>query len=142
MFPRFKLDELNKTILASTAILFIASLMVGAFESAYTAAMVLRICCGVLMILFIIRIAAFSPELRYRQNQRYLTAITAVREFFRGGRKRARDKAKEAQDKWKEQQEYRYFVCPQCEQKLRVPKGKGKIKITCTRCKHQFIVKS
>lgn len=30
------------------------------------------------------------------------------------------------------------FKCPNCKQKLRVPKGKGKIMITCTYCGHKF----
>ncbi|MCR5726512.1 MAG: hypothetical protein K6G24_03500 [Lachnospiraceae bacterium] len=37
---------------------------------------------------------------------------------------------------------YRIFDCPMCSQKLRVPKGKGKIEITCRRCGHVFIRRS
>lgn len=32
-----------------------------------------------------------------------------------------------------------YFTCPKCNTQLRVPKGKGKIKITCPKCGEQFI---
>lgn len=34
-----------------------------------------------------------------------------------------------------------YFECPNCHQKLRAPKGKGKIKVTCSKCGHVFIKK-
>lgn len=34
-----------------------------------------------------------------------------------------------------------YFECPNCHQKLRAPKGKGKIKVTCAKCGHIFIKK-
>lgn len=37
---------------------------------------------------------------------------------------------------WKERKEYRYFKCEQCKSWNRVPKGKGKIKITCRVCKN------
>lgn len=37
---------------------------------------------------------------------------------------------------------YKYFTCPNCKQKLRVPRGKGKITITCPKCKNQFKGKS
>ena len=37
---------------------------------------------------------------------------------------------------------YSYFRCPQCGQQLRVPRGRGKISITCPKCGHQFIKKS
>ncbi|MCI8608690.1 MAG: zf-TFIIB domain-containing protein [Firmicutes bacterium] len=29
---------------------------------------------------------------------------------------------------------YRYFKCPNCKQTLRAPKGRGKIRVTCSRC--------
>jgi len=37
---------------------------------------------------------------------------------------------------------HKYFKCPNCKATLRVPKGKGKIIITCTRCKTEFIKKT
>ena len=36
----------------------------------------------------------------------------------------------------------RYFDCPKCRQTVRVPRGKGKISITCPRCKEKFIRKT
>ena len=37
---------------------------------------------------------------------------------------------------------YRFFKCPNCAWKLRVPKGKGKISIKCPNCKTSFTGKS
>ncbi len=37
---------------------------------------------------------------------------------------------------------HRYFRCPRCRQKVRVPKGKGKINIRCPKCGEQFIKKT
>ena len=34
--------------------------------------------------------------------------------------------------------EHRYFDCPKCRQPVRVPRGKGKIMITCPKCKERF----
>lgn len=34
---------------------------------------------------------------------------------------------------------YKIFKCPKCKQKLRVPRGKGKIQISCKRCGNEFI---
>lgn len=48
-------------------------------------------------------------------------------------------------NKWlhfKAQRQYKYFKCKACGQKLRVPKGKGKIEVTCPKCKTAVIKKS
>ena len=49
-------------------------------------------------------------------------------------------------NKWKKQWEqrkiYRFFTCPMCHQKVRVPKGRGKICITCPKCRQEFIRRS
>lgn len=37
---------------------------------------------------------------------------------------------------------YRYFKCPQCKQEVRVPKGHGKICITCPKCRTEFVKRS
>ncbi len=34
---------------------------------------------------------------------------------------------------------YKFFKCPKCAQKVRVPKGRGRICITCPKCKNEFI---
>jgi hypothetical protein len=38
--------------------------------------------------------------------------------------------------------EHRYFSCPRCRQPVRVPRGKGKIAITCPKCREKFIKKT
>ena len=38
--------------------------------------------------------------------------------------------------------EHRYFRCPKCRQTVRVPKGKGVIRITCPKCGERFEKKS
>jgi uncharacterized C2H2 Zn-finger protein len=35
-----------------------------------------------------------------------------------------------------------YFKCPHCKQTVRVPKGKGEIRIACPKCKMEFIKKT
>lgn len=49
-------------------------------------------------------------------------------------------------NKWKKEREqkkiYRFFRCPMCHQKVRVPKGRGKICITCPKCRQEFVRRS
>jgi len=39
----------------------------------------------------------------------------------------------------KQRKHYRFYACPTCKQKVRVPKGHGKIEITCPKCREKFI---
>lgn len=43
---------------------------------------------------------------------------------------------------WAQRGAYRFFRCPKCGQKLRVPKGRGRISISCPKCGTEFIKKS
>lgn len=37
---------------------------------------------------------------------------------------------------------HKIYKCPNCSQKIRVPRGKGKIRIRCPRCRIEFIKKT
>lgn len=41
-----------------------------------------------------------------------------------------------------EKKSYAFFKCPSCKQKVRVPRGKGKISIHCPKCNVDFIKRS
>ena len=43
---------------------------------------------------------------------------------------------------WAQRGLYRYFRCPSCRQKMRVPRGHGRIAVTCPKCKTEFLKKS
>lgn len=38
--------------------------------------------------------------------------------------------------------DYKVVKCPNCGSKLRIPKEKGKIKVTCPKCSNSFLVNS
>lgn len=43
---------------------------------------------------------------------------------------------------WEQRKIYRFYRCPMCKQKVRVPKGRGKICITCPKCRQEFVRRS
>ena len=43
---------------------------------------------------------------------------------------------------WQQRKIYRFYRCPMCSQKVRVPKGRGKIAITCPKCRAEFVKRS
>ena len=41
-----------------------------------------------------------------------------------------------------QRKQYKFFKCPMCKQEVRVPRGHGKICITCPKCREQFVRRS
>ena len=78
-------------------------------------------------------VRTFSKNLARRQeeNRRYLALRDQVTGRLRNGRERLRLR-----------RDYRFYRCPECRTMTRVPKGKGKLRITCPKCGSQFIRKS
>lgn len=75
------------------------------------------------------RMFSRNTNKRYAENLKYLEIKNRVVGFFRSRGIGSRVK----QDPTK-----KIFKCPGCRQKVRVPRGKGTILITCPKCKTQF----
>jgi len=45
-------------------------------------------------------------------------------------------------ERWVQRKEYKFFTCPSCKAALRVPRGRGKLKIVCRKCGTSFFGKS
>ena len=80
------------------------------------------------------RMMSMNVAKRRAENERFLS-------FFRSLRKDPQ-KAEEKKRRKEEKKTHAYFRCPECRKELRVPRGKGKIRITCPHCGHQFIKKT
>ena len=63
---------------------------------------------------------------RRAENARFLSLFGPVIRWFKMRRTIHRDK------------DHRYFICPNCGQYLRVPRGKGKITVNCRNCGASF----
>ncbi len=51
-------------------------------------------------------------------------------------------KLRVAKERWVQRKDYKFFNCPSCRTSLRVPRGKGKIKIVCRKCGTSFMGRS
>ena len=70
-------------------------------------------------------------EARRKECDIYFKVTDKIRRFF-GIQKR----------RWNERADYVYFTCPSCKVQVRVPRGKGKVQITCPKCRTEFIKKT
>ena len=55
---------------------------------------------------------------------------------------RAMSKLRLLKERWVQRRDYKFFTCPSCRAVMRVPKGRGKIKIVCRKCGSSFTGKS
>ena len=80
----------------------------------------------VLIITALFRTLSRNLTRRREENAKFLRLIDPAVRWMRLRRPIRRDK------------EHRYFKCPNCGQMLRVPRGKGKITVTCRGCGASF----
>ena len=87
---------------------------------------------GYIPLVFVfVRMFSKNIEKRRMENYKFSIFISPLYSFFKTKMKILKD-----------MKTHRYFKCPKCKQKLRVPKNKGKISITCTNCKNEFVRKT
>ncbi|MBQ7801908.1 MAG: hypothetical protein IJ375_07990 [Oscillospiraceae bacterium] len=115
MAGRYGTDKLNMTILVAALVI---CLIAGFVQVAVVNLLLTAVSYG-LMIWAICRSMSRNTYKRYQENRKFL-------QFF--------DRIKD--------RDHRYYDCPRCRQSVRVPRGKGKIAITCPRCKEKFIRKT
>ena len=115
MVGRYGTDKLNMVILSAGLVACLLSAFVGSVKIN----LLLTAVSYGLMIWALYRSFSRQTYKRYRENRKFL-------QFF--------DRLKD--------REHRYYDCPKCRQVVRVPRGKGKIAITCPKCKERFVKKT
>ena len=115
MEGRYGNDKLNNAILGCALVMVILAL----FIRNPLVNLILHGISYALMFWSIFRTLSRNTYKRYQENRKFLQVF----------------------DRLKDRQ-HRYFDCPKCRQMVRVPRGKGKISITCPRCREKFIKKT
>jgi len=115
MVGRYGTDKLNMVILC----VGLAVCLVSAFFHNPQINLLLTAVSYGLMFWALFRSFSRNTYKRYQENRKFL-------QFF--------DRLKD--------RDHRYYDCPKCRQVVRVPRGKGKIAITCPKCKERFVKKT
>lgn len=133
MEGRYGADELNRFLTLCGWVLLLIGFVLSGIDSkvALIAGSVLVTLSWALLIYSLFRTFSKRTQERASENYKYFVCKNKVLGWFR--RLKAR---------WQARKAHRYFRCPQCKATVRVPRGKGKIRITCPKCKHQFVKKS
>ena len=113
MQGRYGTDKLNTTILIVGVICCVLSMLIPKIAAAMT------LLSYIFMGWAIFRMLSRNTYKRYQENRKYLRFVERIKD-----------------------REHKYFDCPRCRQPVRVPRGKGKISITCPKCGEKFIKKS
>lgn len=126
-------DDLGRASLIAAMILLAISLVFNFID--YSISWTFSTISLVFIIYSFFRMVSPNLEARRRENAGWVKAWTRVSLPV----KRFRTRCVE----WKRyHKDYRIYTCEKCGQSLRVPKGKGKVKVTCPKCRTSFVKKS
>ena len=120
-------DQLNRfLLLAAVVLLLLASIL-----RRSVLGNLLSLLVPVLLGLTYFRMLSRDLYRRRSENERYLRELEKLRAKLRIQRER-----------WNQRKDYKFFTCPSCKSVMRVPRGRGKIRIVCHRCGNTFTGKS
>ena len=122
MYGRYGNDYLNLFLVGLYLLLYLVFL--------FTGLDILYLISFALLAVTLFRMLSRNIERRGMENAKFMRAAGPVIRWLHLRRTIRRDK------------EHVYFKCPSCGQQLRVPRGKGKITVTCRGCGASFQEKS
>lgn len=116
MYGRNGVDSLTKALM----IPFIVVIVVELFVTNNTARAILSLIAWIIIIYSYFRMFSKNVVKRRQENAWYESKVKYI-------------KTRLSQSK-----DYRFYTCPNCKTHLRVPRGVGKITITCKKCGTKF----
>ena len=126
MSGRYGADQFSRFLSISGCAAIILALIFSRLKIAFWANL-LTTYTFVSLIFSYIRMFSRNFTKRQAENAKYLQAAGKVKAFFQLQK-----------DRFQQRGEYRFYRCPSCKAVARVPRGKGKIRITCRKCGYAF----
>ena len=128
MYGRNGADQLGLCIIWTAIVLDLISMLVkknGIISS------IISLATTVMVLWALFRVFSRNLEKRRAEHAAFLQKIWwPIKRKLSSGKQQRMDK------------EHKYFTCPNCKTVCRVPAGKGKIVITCPKCRHEIRGKS
>lgn len=121
--PQQTIDELSWTLILVSLICVLLLLITGLHRFTFFS--------WIPLILAYTRTFSKKKQVRFVENQKFLTAIKPISLLFQ----------KKTTARQLDGLHY-YFGCYSCTQPLRMPKKTGHVKVTCPKCNHSFVKKT
>lgn len=122
MIGRYGNDELNTTLFGLSLGVWILSWFIRSW--------ILSNLYALLILIVILRSWSKNIPQRKNENRAYLKLIWPIRSRLSVFSLNRKDRS------------HKYYVCPQCNAKVRIPSGHGKVSVTCPHCRHVFTKRS
>jgi len=122
MIGRYGNDALNNFIFGILLIIFIVQLFYGN--------LILQWIYAILVVIMLFRALSKRRAKRSNENRIFLKLTRPIRSKVKIIYLNLTDKG------------HRYYICPQCNAKVRIPSGHGKVAVTCPHCRHEFTKRS
>ncbi len=119
-------DALNRFLLTTDFVLIILSVIFSKSFSRFLMPLIV-----ILLGITYYRMLSRDLVRRSDENYKYLRAKDKMLVHFRL-----------IKERWIQRKKYKFFICPACKATLRVPKGRGKVKIVCRKCGNSFTGKT
>ena len=129
MQGRYGVDDFSRFIMGVALTLIILTMVVTMFNRNVGSILDFLGIAAIVYAYF--RIFSRNIQQRYAENQKFLQMTSKFR--FRFNKEK---------DLMKQRKTHHIYSCPGCGQKIRIPKGKGKIEIECPKCHTKFVKRS
>ena len=124
MYGRYGNDQLSAFLFVSYIVLIVFQMI---FRSSVAGGVLLLLSYAVVAWYFF---RCFSRNIykRQRENQKFLQLWNPVKNYIRFWKRRIQERNSTK----------KLYRCPRCHQTIRVPRGRGRIAITCPKCRCEF----
>ena len=126
MSGRYGLDLYGRFLSVFSAVSVVLGFIMSALGMSSLSAFFTALCFASLIWTYC-RVFSRNFARRQEENRRYLLLREKVIAWFRLQR-----------DRLRQRKDYAFYRCPGCRSIARVPRGKGRIRITCRRCGYTF----
>lgn len=128
MSGRYGMDDLNRFLLILFWIFFVLEVILSGI-----AGVIFNWLTLIDLVLLYFRMLSRNHYARSEENEKYLS----IKERITGGR--GGSGRSSSQGRTQQDADHKIFKCPECGQKVRVPRGRGRVQIRCPKCGRQFV---